>query len=257
MDMQQALRDLGVTGTELSQAQKQQLDHDGFLPLPGVLAPAQIEAITRRLHDLAVEEGDSAGKEVLQELGTVRLSDLVNKDPMFEVCFTHPKVLAAMSHVLRENFKLSSLNARAALPGQGHQPLHVDWPRAIEPGNYYVCNSIWLLDDFTPENGPTRLVPGSHRTGKHPREELTDPAAPHPQEVKLLGTAGTVVIFNSHLWHGGTRNDTAKPRRVLHSYFCRRDQTQQLNQRQYIRPETYRRLSESAHFILDVQGSSQ
>jgi hypothetical protein len=38
----------------------------------------------------------------------------------------------------------------------------------------------------------------------------------------------------------------------MHSYFCRRDQTQQLDQRQYIRPETYARLSEAARYILDV-----
>jgi hypothetical protein len=38
----------------------------------------------------------------------------------------------------------------------------------------------------------------------------------------------------------------------LHSYFCRRDQPQQLDQRAYIRPETYQRLSEAARSILDV-----
>ena len=45
-------------------------------------------------------------------------------------------------------------------------------------------------------------------------------------------------MFNSHLWHGGTRNRTAPPRRALHSYFTRRGNGQQLDQREYIRPET-------------------
>ena len=122
----------------------------------------------------------------------------------------------------------------------------------MPPGEFCVCNSIWLLDDFTAENGATRVVPGSHRSGLHPREALADPKAPHPEEVLLTAPAGTVVVFNSHTWHGGTLNRTSRPRRALHSYFCRRDQPQQLDQRRYLRPETRARLSEAALWILDV-----
>ncbi len=119
-------------------------------------------------------------------------------------------------------------------------------------GDYQVCNSIWLIDDFTPDNGPTRVVPGSHRSGQLPGQALADPWTPHPGEVKLLGQAGTVVIFNAHLWHGGTGNTTRRPRRALHSYFCRRGRKQQLDQRAYLRPETLARLSPAARHILGV-----
>jgi ectoine hydroxylase-related dioxygenase (phytanoyl-CoA dioxygenase family) len=61
-----------------------------------------------------------------------------------------------------------------------------------------------------------------------------------------------VIVFNSHLWHGGTRNDTDRPRRALHSYFTRRARDQQLDQRAYLRPETRARISPAAAFILDV-----
>src|SRR5690242_6293912 len=105
-------------------------------------------------------EGENAGKEVHQESGTARLSNLVDKDPIFRVCFSHPKVLAAVAHVLGGEIKLSSLNSRAALPGKGLQQLHADWGKAVNPGEYQVCNSIWLIDDFTKDNGATRAVPG-------------------------------------------------------------------------------------------------
>src|SRR5262245_45219465 len=252
MNTQEALRALGVRDDTLTEEERAALDRDGFLPLPGILTAEQVARINARIDQLLAEEGENAGKEVHQEAGTDRLSDLINKDPIFEVCFTHPRVLAGIAHVLRGDLKLSSLNSRAALPGQGLQALHADWGGAVAPGDYQVCNSIWLLDDFTPDNGATRVVPGTHRSGKAPRDELADPAAPHPDEVKLLAPAGTVVIFNSHVWHGGTLNTTASRRRALHSYFCRRDQPQQLDQRRYIRPETYDRLSEAARYILDV-----
>jgi len=81
---------------------------------------------------------------------------------------------------------------------------------------------------------------------------MPDPRAAHPDEIKLLAPAGTVVIFNSHTWHGGTLNASDRPRRALHAYFCRRDQPQQLDQRAYIRPETSARLDSAARYILDV-----
>jgi len=251
MDIATALRELGVSAGQLTELDKARLDQDGFLPLPGILDAGRLQAIRRRLAELSAAEGWQAGAEVHQEEGTDRLADLVNKDPVFDVCFTHPKILAAMAYVLGD-FTLSSLNARAALPGHGQQRLHADWGVAVDPGNYRVCNSIWLIDDFTQANGPTRVVPGSHRSAQLPREVMTDPFGPHPGEVKVLGEAGTVVIFNSHLWHGGTRNATDRPRRALHSYFCRRGLKQQLDQRAYARPETLARLSPAARYILGV-----
>jgi ectoine hydroxylase-related dioxygenase (phytanoyl-CoA dioxygenase family) len=160
-------------------------------------------------------------------------------------------VLAAVAHVLGD-FTLSSLNSRAALPGSGHQRLHTDWGEPVPAGDYQVCNSIWLIDDFTPGNGPTRLVPGSHRSEQLPGQVMADPWAPYLGEVQLLGQAGTVVVFNAHLWHGGTLNTTRRPRRALHSYFCRRGRKQQLDQRAYLRPETLARLSPAARHILGV-----
>jgi ectoine hydroxylase-related dioxygenase (phytanoyl-CoA dioxygenase family) len=251
MDIATALRELGVSAGQLTEPDRARLDRDGFLPLPGILGAGQLQAIRRRLAELSAAEGQRAGAEVHQEEGTDRLADLVNKDPVFDVCFTHPTILAAMAHVLGD-FTLSSLNARAALPGHGQQRLHADWGVAVAPGNYRVCNSIWLIDDFTQANGPTRVVPGSHRSAQLPREVMADPFGPHPGEVKVLGEAGTVVIFNSHLWHGGTRNATGRPRRALHSYFCRRGLKQQLDQRAYARPETLARLSPAARYILGV-----
>jgi len=254
MDMATALRDLGVTDDVLTQGEKHQLERDGFLPLRGILTPEEVSGFTKRMAELTAAEGDRAGLEVHQENGTDRLADLVNKDPKFEVCFSHPRVLAAMKHVLGE-FKLSSLNSRAALPGQGHQALHADAGHPVDPGAYEVCNSIWLLDDFTPENGATRVVPGSHRRGTMPADEMADPADEHPDQIQLTGKAGTVVVFNSHLWHGGTQNHTDKPRRAMHSYFALRHLPQQLDQQAYLRVETYKRLSPAQRFILDVTGT--
>lgn len=252
MDMQTALAQFGVQKDTLSTEEKAFLDQNGYLPLPNLLSPQQVQAIATRLEQLAAAEGDQAGLEAHQEAGTTRLANLADKDPLLEICFTHPRVLAAIAHVLKSDFKLSSLNARFALPGEGLQHLHADWRAAVLPGEFEVCNSIWLLDDFTEANGATRVVPGSHNSGKMPRDVMADPKGTHPDEVLLTAAAGTVVIFNSHTWHGGTLNRTDKPRRAMHSYFTRRHNPQQTDQRKHLSPATLARLPEAARFILDV-----
>src|SRR5690348_9697541 len=252
MDIKQALYELGVRDDTLTAQEKEQLDRDGFLHLRGILPSEHNEAVRRRQQELLDAEGEMAGTEVHQERGTDRLSDLINKGTMFHIVLTQPRVLACIAHVLQNDLKLSSLNSRNALPGQGLQGLHADWGRLETPGVYQVCNSLWLLDDFTPDNGATRLVPGSQRSGKMPSDEMANPADTHPNEVVLQGKSGDVVVVNSHTWHGGTLNRTQGPRRVMHGYFCRRHQPQQLDQQRYLRRETWNQLSEAARVVLGV-----
>ena len=254
------LDELGCRDDLLTVDEGRFLDTQGYLVLGQVLTGEQVRRIGDRLDALMREEGDQAGAELLdspyirhpKEAGADRLADLVNKGDVFDVFYTHPRVLAAFSRVLGREMKLSSLNYRAATPGAGEQKLHVDWHEPVAPGDYMVCNSIWLLDDFSRANGATRVVPGTHLAGRLPQDVLADPASPHPDEVLLEAPAGTVAVFNSHVWHGGTRNTTDRHRRAVHSYFCRRDQPQQVDQRRYVRPETRARLSPAALTLLDV-----
>ncbi len=263
METREALRQLGATSTILTDEEKRQLDKDGFVPMPGFLTAEETRALAERFDELLAEERQRAGIEAHQEPGADRLANLVNKAPIFERCFTDPRILAAMDYVIAGDVKLNSLNGRAAVPGEGLQGLHTDFGHgtgdkrkfveaAVEPGDYRVSNSIWLLDDFTEENGATRVVPGSHRWQRVPSTEMPDPTASHPEERLLIYPAGTVVIFNGHTWHGGTRNLSDRPRRALHSSFSDRAYCQLTDQRRYIVGEVYSRLSHAARHILEL-----
>ncbi len=88
-------------------------------------------------------------------------------------------------------------------------------------GTQYCVNSAWLLDDFRDDNGPTRLIPGSHR-GAAPLAGH-DGQADHPDQRLILAPAGSVLIFSGSDWHGGTVSRSRVPRRVVHSSIIRRD----------------------------------
>ena len=254
------LEKLGLSTNLLSKEKRDFLDEKGYLSLGQLVWSDRMDAIRKRVEELVLEEGDEGGHELFtskhikhpKEEGADRLANLVNKGEVFDILYTHPSLLGAVRHVLGSEIKLSSLNYRAAKPGNGLQKLHVDWKEAVGPGEFKVCNSIWLLDDFSLANGATRLVPRSHLSGKVPTDDMKDPEATHPDEIILEAPAGTVVVFNSHVWHGGTINQTDQPRRAIHSYFCARDQPQQTAQKKLIRQDTLDRISDEARWLLDV-----
>jgi ectoine hydroxylase-related dioxygenase (phytanoyl-CoA dioxygenase family) len=155
--------------------------------------------------------------------------------------------------VLRPRFKLSSFNSRSADPHSNSlQPLHADMGAIPDAGGYWVCNTVWMLDDFTMENGALRCIPGSHHFHKLPQEVLADPYAPHPDEILVTGKAGDVVVMNAHMWHGGTANRTAYSRRALHGFYCRWDKPQQQFQKALLSPETQAALPSRLREILAI-----
>ncbi len=169
---------------------KRQLDEVGYVVLSGLMGDELLHALRTRIHELFVEEGERAGSEFRTEAHAHRLANLVDKGEVFRRAVAHPAVIDGVRHVIGQP-KLSSLNARSADPhSDAGQPLHVDMAAVPDERGYWVCNTIWMLDDFTPDNGATRVVAGSHKWGTRPQEVLADPEAPHPGEVLVTGKGG-------------------------------------------------------------------
>lgn len=231
--------------------QQTNLNKDGYVLLENAVPLDRIDELKQRLLQLFDEEGDNAGGEFMQESGSLRLANLVDKGEIFHWAIAVPTVLEAVGQILGPKFKLSSLNARSALPkNETSQPLHVDMSAIPDDKGYWVANVVWMLDAFTPQNGATRLVPGSHNSGQRPQAALEDPAATHPHEVLITGPVGTLAVMNSHLWHGGTPNRTDAPRLALHAFYCRYDKPQQQYQKRMLRPEIQAGLSPQLRELL-------
>lgn len=234
-----------VTPTTLTAAQHSVLDTQGYVVLPDFMAPELLAEMRARVAELAAAEGADAGREFRHEPGALRLANCVDKGAVFERAIAMPAILDAVGGVLGPAFKLSSLNVRTALPMNGTaQPLHCDMGAVPDARGYWVCNVIWMLDDFTDANGPTRAVPGTHLWKRLPDAPARD------DEVRITGRAGTVVVMNAHLWHGGDANHTERPRTALHSFYCRADKPQQQYQKRLLRPETQARLAPELRHLL-------
>jgi ectoine hydroxylase-related dioxygenase (phytanoyl-CoA dioxygenase family) len=232
----------------LSDWEKQQLDECGYLVLPNLMGPDLLAELRARVDELFASEGAAAGSEFKQEPHARRLANLMDKGEVFERVILTPRVLECMEMVLGPEFKLSSLNVRSADPhGDCAQPWHADSGAIADERGYWVCNSVWLLDDFTPDNGATRMLPGSHRWRRLPPPDNNESLA---GEQLVLGQAGTVVVMNAHIWHGATANRTDFPRRAMHVYYTRADKPQQQYQKRLLREGVQRRLTPEARRIL-------
>ncbi len=223
-DIHGALRALGVTDSTLTAQEKKALDEQGYLILPGVIDKAWLEQMRAAFEQLDQQRREGAGDPGRQESGTRHVDDLATQGEVFERVYTHPRLLAAAYHVLKRAFKLANLHGRDPLPGYGQQGLHADWGPRERGEPFQVVTSLFCLDDFTAENGATRLVPGSHLlTGKLDKK-LLQPGYQHPHQVQALAPAGAVIIFNGHLLHSGTRNMGRVSRRALQCVFIAREQ---------------------------------
>lgn len=249
-----AMAELGLAEEDngvLSDAEKRALDHDGFVNLGQLLDADQVTAMRAR-YDAAIS---AEGAAAAQTKGIARIETTVvkamNRDGLLDPIFMHPRLLAAVRHILGVHLKYIGSNFHCAMPGYGHQGIHADFIWGVEK-HPEVVNAIWLIDDFTEENGPTRVVPGSHRSCRHPRSEVDDLDAPVEGEVKLTASAGSCIVYNAHLWHSGTQNCSKRLRRAQHAFFSRshRPSTDVLA---VIDRQVYQRLGRVERAVLDIE----
>ncbi|QTT89406.1 phytanoyl-CoA dioxygenase family protein [Pseudomonas chlororaphis] len=139
---------------------------------------------------------------------------LLDSDSKVQAVCRLPQVLAVVGELIGERFFLSQVEGREPLVGGGHQQLHRDLS-AQRPGD--IANALAFFDDYGPENGATRIVPGSHRPEPgEPPFDFTDES----RSVQLSGAAGDILVFDVDLVHAGSLNSLgARRRSLLISYF--------------------------------------
>lgn len=139
---------------------------------------------------------------------------LLDFDSTVQAVCRLPQVLAVVGELIGERFFLSQVEGREPLAGGGHQQLHRDLS-AQRPGD--IANALAFFDDYGPENGATRIVPGSHRPWPgEPPLDFTDES----RSVQLSGAAGDILVFDVDLVHAGSLNPSgARRRSLLISYF--------------------------------------
>lgn len=210
---------------------------DGYVVMDDLIPRSEVLALTEALLRVEAEHGFGYARTSFEGLKTVRINNLLLHDPLFWSVPLQPQVLALAERLLDPELLLSSLVSLTLGPGQEAQPLHEDTqqlplPRPRAP---IAVNAMWALSDFTAENGATHIVPGSHREATPP------PYGGDVPTVQATMKAGSVMLFDSALWHKGGANTTGARRYALSCYYCAGWMRQQENLQLGIPAETARR----------------
>jgi len=140
-------------------------------------------------------------------------------DPDFARCHQHPLLADAADLVFAGPWHVRGLDLRAPIPGAGEQGLHPDYGERRTEGPWQTLSAMWCITPFSRDSGPLRVIPGSHHRTEPPidlHHGYASAMGPHPDEVKIIAPAGSVILFNaSDLWHSGTFNYTPAARLAL------------------------------------------
>ncbi|MBM84058.1 MAG: hypothetical protein CMJ78_26190 [Planctomycetaceae bacterium] len=196
---------------------------------------AEVERILRRIRHTRAENLDTPWPVEIGEVNKTflhlptlfdygksqRIWNLLEKSESAATLVEQPVVLELVRSVLGADCVLSDCSATRIGPRTDGGAWHVDVPlgHLAEPLPDFplTTQNVWMLDDFTEDNGATRVVPGSHLSRRKP--EWTE--AGLDGEVALTAPAGSVAIWLSNTWHRSGINRTDSARRAILCYYCR------------------------------------
>lgn len=145
---------------------------------------------------------------------TLRSGGILSTAPSAAPLIDHDMVVAVADAILLPfcaTYQVGSMTAIEILPGEGAQALHRDdslYPIEIN-GMELQIGVMWAMNDFTTENGGTRVVPGSHRFIRswHLPDVSDWESAVMPK--------GSALFYMGSAWHGGGANQSDAPRMGL------------------------------------------
>jgi hypothetical protein len=168
-----------------------------------------------------------------------------------------PVLLRLVREVLGQDCLLSDISATSIGPNSGGGGAwHIDAPLTQMPEPLpeisFAVQNVWILDDFTTENGATRVVPGSHLTRKKPiwGYDLLE------REIALTAPAGSLAMWTSHTWHRSGENVTGDPRRAILGYYVRSWVRSWSDYTESLPEETVRNYSSTVRYLLGFSANA-
>ena len=208
---------------------KRDLDKWGYGFVKNALKPDELDRLRKRVYEQCKAE-EKAGVAYFDggpHKPNQRLGCLPNKGQEFLDLLDNKVVDDFVPDFLGDGAILFSYTANIARPGSAPMSLHTD-QITIQPPIRSVAvgmNLMYFLEDVTPENGGTLVMPGSHKGNVAP-----DDTESHVDTVAAAGPAGTCLVFESRLWHATGPNTTKDQERpVILVFFVRPWMRQQEN----------------------------
>lgn len=174
----------------------------------------------KQLNDFGIENLIS-----IKEENIVRMPFL--EDWQFNELFMYPKVIEIVRELLGDNFQLHLQNAVLNRPNKEHH--QSSWHRDLPYQNWTSSeplgiNAFFCLTDFNSKTGATSLLPFSHKMDSIPSESYF-----LENKVQIEAKAGSILFFDSMLFHCAEYNASNHTRVGVNNMFVRPFISQQID----------------------------
>ncbi len=195
---------------KLTKLTKEITEGKGYVVLPDLLSLQETTEARKLILELAQQEKQE-NKLVVQDKKE-RLYGLIYKGEIFAKLVQDRLILEVVEAILGEDIILGGFSAHILNPGAKRMGIHVDYP-------YWAMTSpfptqpileiqvIWLMEDFTADNGAPLFAPGTQNLATKPNKRKFERTAE-----KITGTAGTAIISHGLCWHDTSVNKSDRPR---------------------------------------------
>ena len=183
---------------------------EGYVVLPDLLS--RKEASNARDLILQLAEQERQENKLIVQGKKERLYGLIYKGDIFASMVQDSLILSVIKAIIGEDAVLGGFSAHILHSGAKNMGIHVDYPYWAMSAPYpkypiLEIQVIWMMEDFTANNGAPLFVPGSQNLATRPEQKKFDQTAR-----KITGTAGTAVISHGLCWHNTSDNTSDRPR---------------------------------------------
>ncbi len=144
-----------------------------------------------------------------------RIWNLPSHDPVFCELAEHPLAIEMVTRALGWPALLSSMSANITRGGGGSMVIHCDQGHLPAPQQQaWVYNFAWCLDEFTPTNGATVILPGSHKlNGVRPDDAALARMQP------MVAPAGSLLVMDGRTYHTNGENTCGSSRAAVFAVY--------------------------------------
>lgn len=231
---------------------KRILDRDGVVVVKDFLDPDMVQEIRSGVKLSLRSVRESVGLERLKAAGEIGVVRAPMKQSPSLLSLLHDSFLRGVAlsllgkgvicHLMNGLvLEPHTLGIHEVFQGRYHQ----DFPRYLN-GYKASINTFLCLDDFSVANGATRFIVGSHLLQEAPR--LDEEIRAETAEAR----AGSLIVFDSTVWHSAGENITTSNRIGLNVQWTRSFIKQQIDLVRYLGEEYCKTLDESIQASLGM-----
>ena len=192
----------------------EEIKRNGFTIYPNAIEPNDLAIIRKKIkniYEIQVDEiGGEENLDIIHDQGFVM--SLLSYDNFFVDFAVGNKCLKFADYFLGSYYQLFCQNGVINQSNRSSDQIINMWHRDLNYLHFttskpFGINIFFCIDDFTPENGATYMLPGSHRFEEFPGIEFAE-----QHKVQLEAKAGSALVFDAMIFHRAGRNTSDKSR---------------------------------------------